>query len=238
VRRASISPEPCPAVAGLFARRVDPGTTAPDRRRRVKRGGPVPPNRTRRAGVIPTVEQVGEIDSERRAAIDRAENAEFAGGVLERLLPVVGEFLRADAAKLGLDHSMLAVLDVLGIVSPLSVAALAGRCSLSHAAATRAVGRLVEHGYAGRITDEGDGRSSWWVGRAALADEALEAGRAALRDDLELVAAQLPTADRLAVLHALPVIVGVVARHAHIRRESRWRETQYRRWQERQRERW
>jgi hypothetical protein len=34
------------------------------------------------------------------------------------------------------------------------------------------------------------------------------------------------------------VIVGVVARHAHIRRESRWRETQYRRWQERQRERW
>jgi DNA-binding MarR family transcriptional regulator len=188
--------------------------------------------------VIPTVERVGEIDTERRAAFDRAENAELAQGVLDRLVPVVGEFLRADATKLGLDHSMLAVLDVLGIVSPLSVAALAGRCSLSHAATARAVGRLVEQGYAERVTDEGDGRSSWWVGRTVRGDEALAAGRAGLREDLGRLAAQLPGADRLAVLRALPLIVGVVARHAHARREAHWRETQYRRWQERQREQW
>ena len=181
---------------------------------------------------------MGEIDAERRAAVDRAENAELAEGVMDRLLPVVGEFLRADATKLGLDHSMLAVLDVLGIVSPLSVAALAGRCSLSHAATARAVGRLVEQGFADRVTDEGDGRSSWWVGRTSRADETLTAGRAGLRADLERLAAQLPPADRLAVLRALPLIIGVVARHAHVRRESAWRETQYRRWRERQRERW
>jgi DNA-binding MarR family transcriptional regulator len=181
---------------------------------------------------------VGEIDTETRAAFDRAENTEFADDVLDRLLPVVGEFLRADATKLGLDHSMLAVLDVLGIVSPLSVAALAGRCSLSHAATARAVGRLVEQGYAERVTDEGDGRSSWWVGRSAQADETLAAGRAGLRADLEHLAAQLPRADRLVVLRALPLINGVVARHARFRRESAWHETQYRRWQERRRERW
>jgi hypothetical protein len=76
------------------------------------------------------------------------------------------------------------------------------------------------------------------VGRAALAEETLDAGRAGLREDLERVAVQLPKADRLAVLRALPLIEGAVARHAHIRRESRWRETQYRRWQERRREQW
>jgi DNA-binding MarR family transcriptional regulator len=167
--------------------------------------------------------------------IDRAENAEFAQGVLDRLVPVVGEFLRADATKLGLDHSMLAVLDVLGIVSPLSFATLAGRGSVSHAATARAVGRLVEQGYAERVTDEGDGRRSWWV-RAARADETLAVGRAGLRQDLEDLASQLPAADRLAALRALPLIVHVVARHAHLRTESHWRETQYRRWQERQRE--
>jgi DNA-binding MarR family transcriptional regulator len=199
---------------------------------------PVPPNRTRRAAGIPTVEHVGEIDTEKRAAFDRAENAEFAEGVLDRLLPVIGGFLRADATKLGLDHSMLAVLDVLGIVAPLSVAALAGRCSLSHAATARAVGRLVEQGYAERVTEEGDGRSSWWVGRSTRADETLAAGRAGLRADLVHLAAQLPRADRLAVLRALPLIEGVVLRHAHVRRESAWRETQYRRWRERQRERY
>lgn len=181
---------------------------------------------------------MGEVDTEKQAALDRAENTEFAQGVLDRLLPVVGEFLRADATKLGLDHSMLAVLDVLGIVSPLSVAALAGRCSLSHAATARAVGRLVEQGYAERVTDEGDGRSRWWVGRATRGDEILAAGRADLRQDLERLAAQLPRADRLAMLRALPLIHGVVARHARVRRESAWHETQYRRWRERQREWW
>jgi DNA-binding MarR family transcriptional regulator len=199
---------------------------------------PVLPNRTHRTRGLSTVERVGEIDTEQRAAVDRAENAEFAAGVLDRLLPVVREFLRGDAAKLGLDHSMLAVLDVLGIVSPLSVAALAGRCSLSHAATARAVGRLVELGYAERVTDEGDGRSRWWVGRSARAEETLAGGRAGLRLDLELLAAQLPRADRLAALRALPLIESVVARQAHDRRESAWRETQYRRWRERQRERW
>jgi hypothetical protein len=93
-------------------------------------------------------------------------------------------------------------------------------------------------GYAERVTDEGDGRSAWWVGRDARAEETLEAGRGGLRQDLEHIAAQLPKADRLAVLRALLLIEGAVARHAHIRCESRWRETQYRRWQERQRERW
>jgi DNA-binding MarR family transcriptional regulator len=180
---------------------------------------------------------VGDIDSDPQIATDDVENAEFAGGVLDRLVPVVDEFLRADAAKLGLDHSMLAVLGILGLVSPLSVAALAGRCSLSHAATVRAVARLVERGYAEHVTDEGDGRSGWWVGRTALGDEALDADRAGLRTDLVHVAAQLPPHDRLAVLRALPAIIDVVARHAYVRREARWRETQFRRWQERQPER-
>ena len=180
---------------------------------------------------------VGEVDAERQAAKDRAENAEFAVGVLDRLLPLVGEFLRADAAQLGLDPSMLAVLDVLGIVSPVSVATLAGRCSLSHAATARAVARLVAQGYAERVTDEGDGRSTWWVGRTAGGGEILAAGRARLRADLEHLAARLPPADRLAVLRALPSIDAVLVRHTHTRQESRWREMQYRRWRERQRER-
>ncbi|NMO89672.1 MarR family winged helix-turn-helix transcriptional regulator [Actinomycetospora sp. TBRC 11914] len=180
---------------------------------------------------------MGEVDAERQAAKDRAENAEFATAVVDRLLGLVGEFLRADAAELGLDPSMLAVLDVLGIVSPVSVATLAGRCSLSHAATARAVARLVEQGYAERVTDEGDGRSTWWVGRTARGDETLRSGRARLRSDLEYLAAQLPSADRLAVLHALPLIEAVLVRHTHRRQESRWRETQYRRWQERRRER-
>ena len=109
---------------------------------------------------------------------------------------------------------------------------------MSHAATARAVGRLVEQGYAERVTDEGDGRRGWWVGRAARADETLAAGRAGLRQDLEDLASQLRAADRLAVLRALPLIVHVVARHAHLRTESHWRETQYRRWQEQQREQW
>jgi DNA-binding MarR family transcriptional regulator len=180
---------------------------------------------------------VGEIEAERRNENDRVENALFAVGVLDRLLPLVGEFLRADATKLGLDHSMLAVLDILGVVPSLSVAALAGRCSLSHAATARAVERLVEQGYVERISEEWDGRSTWWVGRTARADETLALGRAGLREDLEHVAVQIPKADRLAVVRTLPLIEAVVTRHAHVRRESRWRETQYRRWQERQRER-
>jgi DNA-binding MarR family transcriptional regulator len=179
---------------------------------------------------------VGDNDPEPGTATDDADNAEFAGGVLDRLVPVVGEFLRAEAAKLELDHSMLAVLGVLRIVSPLSVAALAGRCSLSHAATNRAVTRLVDRGYAEHVTDEGDGRSSWWVGRTALADEILDADRADMHADLVRVVARLPPRDRLAMLWALPAIVDVVARHAYARREMRWRETQFRRWQERRRE--
>jgi DNA-binding MarR family transcriptional regulator len=162
-------------------------------------------------------------------------SAEFARGVLERLVPVVGEFLRADARKLDLDDSMLSVLDVLGIVSPVSVATLARRCTLSHAAATRAVTRLAERGYAERMTDEGDGRSTWWVGRTSQAVEEVAAVRADLRDDLARIASEIPERDRLVVLGTLSRVTDALARHASAQRESHWRETQYRRWQERQR---
>ncbi len=181
---------------------------------------------------------MSDTEPEPRSTRDDVENTELASVVLDRLLPVIGEFLRADALRLGLDHTMLAVVGVLGIVSPLSVASLAGRCAMSHAATARAVGRLVERGYAERVTDEGDGRSTWWVGRTVQGDETLEAARAGLRADLVRVAAELPPQDRLVVLRALPRIVETLARHAYVRRESQWRETQYRRWQERQRPRY
>ena len=168
-------------------------------------------------------------------AEDVAENVELADVVLDRLVPVVGEFIRADALYLEIDDSMLAALHVLGIVAPISVAALAGRCSLSHAATVRAVHRLADRDLVERIVDEGDGRSSWWVGRTAAGDETLARDRAGLREDLHRLAAGLPADDRLAVLRALPDIVDVLVRHALVRRERRWRETQFRRWQERRR---
>lgn len=186
--------------------------------------------------MVSTVGPVGQVDDARQSAQVRAENTELATNVVDRLLGLVGEFLRADAAELGLDPSMLAILDVLGVVSPVSVATLAGRCSLSHAATARAVGRLVEQGYAERVTDSGDGRSTWWVGRTARGDELLATGRARLRADLERLAAGLAPADRLGVLRVLPSIEAVVVRHTHARQESRWHETQYRRWRERQRD--
>ena len=162
------------------------------------------------------------------------QNWEFARLVLDQLLPVVVQLHRANAAELGLDPSMLAVLDVVGAKDPLSISVLAGRCSLSHAATARAVERLVEQGWVERLPDPHD-RRSWMVGRAPGTEAALENSRADLRHELADAAASMRPAARTATLHALIQVVERVSRTARAKVDRRWTETQFRRWQERNR---
>lgn len=161
-------------------------------------------------------------------------NGEFARAILDQLLPVVVQLHRANAVELGLDPSMLAILDVLGTLDPLSISVLAGRCSLSHTATARAVERLAEQGWVERLPDPHD-RRSWMVGRAPGAEVALENSRADLRHGLADAAASMRPADRLATLHALIQVVERVSRAARAKVDRRWTETQFRRWQERNR---
>ena len=109
VHGASISAESWAAAGGMCAPRVDSHRVVGGRRESVCAARRF----LRFVGTRPG-ERPRSLPSVGVREIDRAENAEFAQGVLDRLVPVVGEFLRADATKLGLDHSMLAVLDVLG----------------------------------------------------------------------------------------------------------------------------
>jgi DNA-binding MarR family transcriptional regulator len=163
-----------------------------------------------------------------------AENAEFASSVLDHLLPAVVQMHRADAARLGLDPTELAILEVLRVVDPLSISALAGRISLSHAATARAVGRLEDRQWVARNQDPHDGRG-WLVFLSPETRTLLQDARARVRHRLAEVADDMSPERRIATLHALVQVTDRVARSARDQAEQRWREIQYRRWQERHR---
>jgi DNA-binding MarR family transcriptional regulator len=163
-----------------------------------------------------------------------AENAEFASSVLDHLVPAVVQMHRADAARLGLDPTELAILEVLRVVDPLSISALAGRVSLSHAATARAVGRLEEREWVARNHDPHD-RRGWLVFLCPEARTALQDARAGVRHQLAEAADDLAPERLLATLHALVQVTDRVMRSARDQADQRWQEIQYRRWQERRR---
>ncbi len=163
-----------------------------------------------------------------------AENAEFASSVLDRLVPAVVQMFRADAARLGLDPTELAILEVLRAVDPLSISALAGRVSLSHAATARAVGRLEDRDHVARNHDPHDGRG-WLVFLSPDTRALLQNARARVRHDLAVVAGDMAPERRVAMLRALVQVTDRVMRSARDQAEQRWQENRYRRWQERQR---
>ncbi|MCD2187647.1 MarR family winged helix-turn-helix transcriptional regulator [Actinomycetospora soli] len=160
-----------------------------------------------------------------------AENLEFALSVLDQLVPTVVQLHRADAARLGLDPTELTILEVLRGVAPLSIAALAGRCALSHAATARAVDRLVAADRVGRYVDPDDARG-WLVDLPDHTVAALRHARATLRHDLADLAAGLTPAGRVATLHALVQVTGVVMRSVQEQAVERCRQTRHRRWLE------
>ena len=85
-------------------------------------------------------------------------NAQIADQVLHQLLTAVTVLLRGNADELGLDPTMLAIVDVLGVAPELSVAALADRIALSHAATSRAVSRLEARDWVTRVAETGPRR--------------------------------------------------------------------------------
>jgi hypothetical protein len=145
-------------------------------------------------------------------------NAQIADHILRRLLTAGTALHRGNADELGLDPSMLAIVDVLGVVPELTVAALADRVALSHAATSRAVRRLEERQWVERVDEPGVPRL---VVRAAETTTVVDASRQDVRSPLAGAADDLPPETRVVVLEFLMQVTDILATRARSRGDRR-----------------
>ncbi|MCD2197845.1 MarR family transcriptional regulator [Actinomycetospora endophytica] len=145
-------------------------------------------------------------------------NAEIADHILQRLLTAATALHRGNADELGLDPSMLAIVDVLGVVPELTVAALADRVALSHAATSRAVTRLEERDWVERLDEPGTPR---FVMRAAETTTVVDASRQDVRSPLAAAADALDPQAREAVLLFLTRVTDILTTRARSRGDRR-----------------
>jgi DNA-binding Lrp family transcriptional regulator len=169
-----------------------------------------------------------------RAAEDDPLSAAIADHILQRLLTAATLLHRGNADELGLDPSMLAILEVLGVVPELTVTALADRVALSHAATSRAVTRLEERAWVERLGGPGEQRV---VARAADTTTTIDASRQDVRSPLAAAAEALTPEVRDAVLVFLREVSDVLTVRARSRGDRRYLRTLERRRKEWDRER-
>jgi DNA-binding MarR family transcriptional regulator len=153
-------------------------------------------------------------------------NAQIADQVLHQLLTAVTVLHRGNADELGLDPTMLAIVDVLGVVPELSVAALADRIALSHAATSRAVSRLEARDWVTRVAETGPRRL---VTRADETGTVVATSRQDVRSPLAGAAAELTPEVRDAVLEFLVRVTDILTTRARSRGDRRLQRTLYRR---------
>jgi hypothetical protein len=169
------------------------------------------------------------------AAEDDPLNAAIADHLLQRLVTAATLLHRGNADELGLDPTMLAILEVLGVVPELTVAALADRVALSHAATSRAVTRLEERAWVERLGDPGEQRV---VARAVdTTTTTIDASRQDVRSPLAAAAGELRPELRDAVLVFLREVSDILTTRARSRGDRRYLRTLERRRKEWDRER-
>ena len=182
-------------------------------------------NRPRDASCVPSVTTVPDISIVPMppwAAERDPVSARIADLVLHELLTAATALHRGNADELGLDPSMLAIVDVLGGVPELSVAALADRVALSHAATSRAVTRLEARDWVARVEETGARR---FVTRAAETTMVVDASRQDVRSPLAGAAERLTPEARDIVLDFLLRVTGILTTRARSRGDRRLQRT-------------
>lgn len=154
------------------------------------------------------------------------QNARIADLVLDELLAAGTLLHRGNADELGVDPSMLAILETLGVFRWQTVASLADRVALSHAATSRAVARLEERRWVERVGEPGERRL---VTRAPGTSAVIAASRQDVRSPLAAAAGALDAGHRDAVLGFLEEASRVLQARALARGDHRLRRSTERR---------
>ena len=144
--------------------------------------------------------------------------AHIADRVLHHLLPAMTGLHRANAVELGLDPAEMAVVEVLGVVPALRLAALAERVALSHAAASGAAARLEDRTWVERTNVT---KGYLEVGRAEGTAEVVASSLQDVRSPLAAAASSLTAEERVTVLAFLEEVIQIVSVRTRARDDRR-----------------